>query len=290
VRAAAVNPSDIKNAAGLMHQTTLPRIPGRDFAGVVVAGPDAWLGREVWGSGAQFGYTVDGSHAQYLRVPLTALALKPARLDFAEAASVGVPFCTAWLGLIDYADAQPGEYVLVIGAGGSVGQAVAQLARWRGCRVIAASRTPLPPQQAAMFDAQLSIDEQLPERVRAITNGGGAQVVYDTVGGLLFEPALRCLAHRGRLVEISATGHSQVSFDLRDFYRNESQLLGVDSLKLDASAAARLLDRLAPLFESGSLRPPAVDRQVTLDQLIDAYQHVARGEGGRHVLINAATD
>jgi NADPH2:quinone reductase len=285
VRAAPINPSDVKNAAGLMSQTTLPRTPGRDFAGVVVDGPAAWLGKDVWGSGGQFGFTHDGSHAEYLKVPLDALALKPAGLDFVAAASVGVPFTIAWLGLIDYAGASAGETVVVIGAAGSVGQAVCQLARWRGCRVIGVVREAPNDAEAVSFDAWALSDHDLPARIRELTDRNGAEVVYDAVGGVMFAPALQCVAHRGRLVEISATGATDVTFNLRDFYHNETQLLGADSLKLGAADTARLLDRLAPLFDDGTLRAPDVQRTVSLSQAIEAYQQVAVGKGGRQVIV-----
>ena len=64
VMAASINPSDVKNVAGAMRQTTLPRIPGRDFAGVVEAGPADWIGAEVWGTGGDTGFTRDGTHAE----------------------------------------------------------------------------------------------------------------------------------------------------------------------------------------------------------------------------------
>jgi len=96
------------------------------------------------------------------------------------------------------------------------------------------------------------------------------------------------VAHRGRLVEISATGASDVTFNLRDFYHNETQLFGADSLKLGASDTARLLDRLAPLFDESTLHAPAVQRTVSLDAAIEAYQQVAKGEGGRQVIVPVA--
>src|SRR3954471_11767357 len=80
VRAAAINPSDVKNVSGAMHGTTLPRVPGRDFAGVVVRGPGDTVGREVWGTGGDLGFTRDGSHAQFMVLPLQALTRKPQRL------------------------------------------------------------------------------------------------------------------------------------------------------------------------------------------------------------------
>src|ERR1700744_2653211 len=84
VLAASINPSDVKNVAGAMSQTALPRIPGRDFAGVVDAGPDTWIGTEVWGSGNP-GFTRDGSHAQYIIVPIASLSRKPKVLSFDQA-------------------------------------------------------------------------------------------------------------------------------------------------------------------------------------------------------------
>ena len=101
LRAAAINPSDVKNVAGVFH-ATLPRIPGRDYAGVVVEG-EGWKGREVWGSGAGLGVTQDGTHTQYLVAPIDSLSEKPAQLSMEEASSIGVPYLAAWSALVDAA-------------------------------------------------------------------------------------------------------------------------------------------------------------------------------------------
>lgn len=106
IEAASINPSDVKNVHGLMEQTTLPRTPGRDFAGVVEAGPASWIGAEVWGAGGDTGFTRDGSHAEYILVPVASLRRKPKTLSFDQAASAEVNFITAWKGLIDGADLQ----------------------------------------------------------------------------------------------------------------------------------------------------------------------------------------
>ena len=138
VMAASVNPSDVKNVAGAMKQTTLPRIPGRDFAGVVEAGPPEWIGAQVWGTG-NTGFTRDGSHAEMIAVPAASLRRKPDNLSFDQAASVGVNYMAAWCGL-EAAGLRGGETVLLIGAGGGVGGAAAQIARRLGARVIGADR------------------------------------------------------------------------------------------------------------------------------------------------------
>jgi NADPH2:quinone reductase len=142
VEAASVNPSDVKNLAGRMPQTTLPRVPGRDYSGVVVDGPDDWLGQEVWGTGGDVGFTRDGTHAEYIAVPRSSLVRKPAKLSHEEAGSAGVTFITAWRGLIEYAALSKGETVAVIGATGGVGSAAVQIAKRMGARI---GNQPVPP-------------------------------------------------------------------------------------------------------------------------------------------------
>jgi NADPH2:quinone reductase len=288
ITGASINPSDVKNVAGAMEGTTLPRTPGRDYAGVVERGPAQWIGRDVFGTGGEIGYTVDGSHAEQLVVPVTALTAKPDRLNAVQAASVGVTSLIAWLGLIEYAALQPGESVAIIGVGGGVGAAVAQLAKWRGASMVIGADVlpPAPGSPAARsIDRYVPSDEHLTAAIRDATNGAGANVVFDAVGGITFEAALKSLALLGRLVVIAATGRTRVEFDVRDFYHNESRIIGADSRKLDASASAKRLAAMLPAFESGALAPPPIDRTVPLDQAIDAYRRVAGGERDRFVLV-----
>ena len=141
VKAAGLNPSDVKNVLGRFPYTTLPRIPGRDFSGIVVEGPQALIGQEVWGTGKEPGFIRDGSHAEYLTLPAKGVALKPKALSFAQAASLGVPFTTAWDALersLVTADTR----LLVIGANGAVGSAALALAKIRGAHVLGAVRRP----------------------------------------------------------------------------------------------------------------------------------------------------
>jgi NADPH:quinone reductase-like Zn-dependent oxidoreductase len=86
VRAAAINPSDVKNVLGKMAMMTVPRTPGRDFAGVVEDGPPEWVGREVFGTGGDLGFRRDGSHVEYLAVPAEAVLVRPDGLAPAAAA------------------------------------------------------------------------------------------------------------------------------------------------------------------------------------------------------------
>jgi NADPH:quinone reductase len=283
--AGSVNPSDVKNVQGKSSRTTLPRIPGRDFAGVVVEGPRELVGKEVWGSGGDLGFTRDGTHAEFLIVPADALVAKPRNLSFEQAACVGVNFVTAYVGL-GRAKLQGGETLLVTGAAGGVGLAVLQLGQIRNVRLIAVDRKPLQPSTFEGLTLAGYVDtskDNLTEAVREITKGAGVDVAYDAVGGELFEPVLSTLGRFGRQVEITSVGTRRVSFDLLDFYHRQLTLLGVDSLALAVTDCSKLLAAMTPDFEAGRLKPSAISKRGTLDDVIDLYTYVENGGRGKAV-------
>jgi NADPH:quinone reductase-like Zn-dependent oxidoreductase len=271
VHASAVNPSDVYNVAGRF-KASLPRVPGRDYAGVVVAG-DGWKGKEVWGSGAGFGVIRDGTHAQYLVADLDSLCEKPSRLSMEEASAVGIPYLTAWSALIDAADIQPGETVLITGAGGAVGRAATQIAHWKKARVIAADISDKPSEADVFLNVQ---GKELPVEVKALTDGKGVDLVLDAVGGPMFEPCLKSLRLGGRQVAITSIGNGRVEFNLVDFYHNRLRLIGVDTVKLTNREIAGIMNQLRVGFEDGHLRPSPI-QTWTLDQGIDAYEAGAKG-------------
>jgi NADPH:quinone reductase len=289
VEAAAVQPSDVKSVAGAMEGTVLPRTPGRDFTGVVVEGPTWLLGRAVWGTAGDLGFTRDGTHAEYLRFPAAGLAPRPVTLSAEQAAAVPVTFVTAWMGLIEAADVRDGETVVVFGASGGVGSAVTQLAHWRGARVIGVDYV-LPPDDV---DASARPDRfvgtagpELVEAVREATDGRGADVGFDAVGGSDFESHLGAVARGGRLAVIASVGERRVSFDLIDFYRRQLRLFGIDSRKVDALGAVTILERLELGFLTGALTPPRIAARFPLARAREAYEVVRRGDAqGRVVLI-----
>jgi NADPH:quinone reductase-like Zn-dependent oxidoreductase len=272
VKAAAVNPSDVKNVAGLFN-SALPRVPGRDYAGVVIGG-DAQKGLEVWGSGAGFGVVRDGAHSKYIVMPADWISEKPSKLSMEQAAAIGVPYITAWSSIVRAGNLQPGETVLIIGASGAVGRAATQVAHWKGARVIGADTNPA---NLSRVDVLLSAAVQdLGQEVRALTGGKGADVVLDAVGGKMFEPALKSLAPGGRQIAISGTKERRVSFDLIDFYHNRSRLIGVDSVKLTGPEIAELMNTLRVGFQEGFLSAPPV-QTWPLERAVEAYEAVEKG-------------
>lgn len=285
VAAAAVNPSDVKACLGLMPQARWPRTPGRDFAGTVVDGPGEWIGREVYGSGGDLGITRDGSHGAYLLLPVGALREKPRGISMEEAAGVGVPFVTAYEGFRRSGMPRPGQTVLVLGANGKVGQAAIQLAAQAGAHVLAVQRRagPFEGFASAPVEAIDSTSADVAARVRELTDGRGADLVYNTVGSAYFAAAHAAMAKEATQILIS-THDRAVPFDILAFYRGRHVFVGVDSLSLDAATAAAQLDAMREGFERGSLRPFPIAHAYGLDEAAAAYRLVLSGTSGRIVL------
>jgi NADPH:quinone reductase len=271
VRASGVNPSDLKDVAGRFN-ASLPRTPGRDFAGVVVAGP-VEIGKQVWGSAAGFGISRDGSHAEFVTMPATWLSEKPTCLSMTEAASVGIPYLTAWSALDRGAELQEHETVLITGVAGAVGQAATQVAHWKRARVIGVGRGKANPGADEFIDSET---EDVVARVRALTGREGVDVALDTVGGPLFEVSLRSLRIGGRKIAIAAQGDGRVELNVANFYHNLHRLAGVDTVKLTGPEIAAIMTQLKAGFESGQLRPGEfVER--SFDEAIQAYQDLSEG-------------
>jgi NADPH:quinone reductase len=272
IKAAAINPSDVKNVAGAF-KSTLPRVPGRDYAGVVVDG-DAAKGLEVWGSGPGFGVLRDGSHAEYAVLPAEWLSEKPAQLSMEHATTVGVPYLAAWSALVTAANVQAGETVLIVGVSGAVGRAATQIAHWKKARVIGASTHSDNPSNA---DAIINTTTQdMAKDARAMTDGKGADLVLDTVGGPMFEHCLKSLRHGGRQIAIASTKERRVCFDLIDFYHNSSRLIGVDTMKLTGPEIADVMNQLRAGFEAGYLQASEITTW-TLERAVEAYEAVEKG-------------
>ncbi len=290
VHAAAVNRSDVLNARGSFPFTTLPRIPGRDFAGVVVEGPRELVGTEVWGTGGgELGFIRDGSHAQYLAVSRGAVVPKSDTLSLEEAAASGLAYVTAGSALVELGGVSAEETILVTGAAGGVGSAAVMIARWKGARVIGAIKDESERVMAERAGVEVIVDasrEDVTDAVLAATDGGGANLILDAVGGPLFEPALNSLGEKGRMVVITTTpGKQHVSFNLFDFYRKGLRLLGLMTSFLDAEGSAAVLRDLGPGFDEGPLRAPAIAERYPLEQAGMAYARVGSGEVAGRVLL-----
>ena len=287
VKAAAVNPSDVKAATGLMAYAVFPRTPGRDFAGVVVDGPPGTVGREVFGSSGDLGIRRDGTHATHLVVEAEAAVDKPKAISWEEAAGIGVPFVTAMEGFRRVGIPKAGEAVLVMGVNGKVGQAATQIATWHGARVIGVVRK----REAYEGHANATVEvidassTDVAARVRELTDGKGAAIVFNTVGDPYFQVAHKSLAIRGRQILIAAV-NPIVQFNILEFYRGQHTYAGVDTLALSSIATGDILRELAPGFASGHLKPFSITPAAVhpLEDTKRAYLAVADSTRDRVIL------
>lgn len=286
VRAAGLNPSDVKNVLGRFAYTTLPRIPGRDFAGVVVQGPQELLGQAVWGgSGKGFGFNRDGCHAQYVVVPKNAVARLPASLSFAQAATCGVPYLTAWDAL-ERSQVVDGTRLLIIGAG-AVARAAQALAKARGAQVVVGARRGdvVGELQVAGIGAfQLGDAGQLPAQAADRFAEGAPEVIFDTTGSWL-AAAVEALAPFGRLAVIAAPADGMVSTPILSLYRRGGSIVGINSLLYSLDDCARMLEHIGRLFDQGSLPLPQDYRELPLADAVAAYRAVNEGSAEKIVLI-----
>lgn len=207
VRAASVNFPDILMTKGEYQlKPPLPFVGGMELAGEVTA-----LGEGVTQfavGDAVVGGAKLGGFAEFAVLPAATIRRKPDNLGFSQAAAVGAAYLTAWVALVRRARLEPGEWVLVHGAAGGVGLAAVDLARALGARVIAASASDAKLKIVAdeyAPDATLNVTGGFREQVKAITGGAGADVIYDPVGGDVFDESTRCIAFDGRLLVIGFT-------------------------------------------------------------------------------------
>lgn len=113
----------------------------------------------------------------------------------------------------------------------------------------------------------------LPESVKELTGGKGADLILDVVGGPLFQPRLESLAQRGRQMAIASAVGPEVTFNLVNFYHKEALLIGLDTLALSFVEAAEILKALLPDFKAGVFSLPAVEA-ISLDSALGAYREI----------------
>jgi NADPH2:quinone reductase len=208
VQASAVNFPDVLMIEGKYQSLPdFPFSPGGEFSGVVIEIADdvgGWkVGDEVFGS---LGH---GCFAEKILVHARALRAKPHSMSFAVAAGISTTYGTSYYALKQRANLQPGETLLVLGAAGGVGLAAVELGKAMGARVIAAASSDekLAVAKAAGADELINYsDGQLKDKVKALTDNRGADVIYDPVGGELFDQCMRCIGWYGRVLIVGFVG------------------------------------------------------------------------------------
>ncbi|MGJ5817257.1 NADP-dependent oxidoreductase [Paludibaculum fermentans] len=218
VHAAGVTPTELIWYPTLHTKEGGPRsgaVPGHEFSGVVeAAGAGVGrleVGRPVYGMNDWF---AEGATAEYCLAPFSSVAPKPANLTHAEAATVPIAALTAWQGLFQYANLQPGERVLIQGAAGSVGLFAVQLAKSKGAYVIATAGS-----RNLQFVADLGADEVIDYSQTAFeAQASDMDVVFDGVGGETLSRSWSVLKPNGRMVTIAASEESASEQRVKDAF------------------------------------------------------------------------
>ncbi|HET8924425.1 MAG TPA: zinc-binding dehydrogenase [Candidatus Acidoferrum sp.] len=296
VKACALNHLDLWVRQGLPNvPIPLPHIPGSDVAGEisqigadvttvrvgqkVVLAPGVTCGKcAACISGldnrcpqfTNLGYMIDGGCAEFVRVPEVNCLPYPENLSWEEAASIPLVFQTAWHMLLARAELQPGEDVLILGAGSGVGSAAIQVAKFFGARVLATAGSDEKLTKAKDLGADHLINhktQKIRDEVRRITGKRGVDVVFEHVGIATWDESIASLAPSGRLVTCGATTGYDAKIDLRFLFSRQLSLLG------SYMGTKSELHTVMKLVASGKLKP-VVDRVFPLAEAAAAHSYL----------------
>lgn len=296
ILAAGLNPLDTKIRAGQAAHARqpAPAVLGIDMSGTVEAVGD---GVEGFAPGdAVYGMTggvggVQGSLAEFASVDARLLALAPSRIPLANAAAIPLAFITAWEGLVDRANVQPGQSVLVHGGAGGVGSMAVQLAVARGARVVAtgsaAQLTTINAMGATAVDRHL---EDIEAIVREYTDGEGFDVVYDTLGGATLDASfIAARRYGGHVVSSLGWGtHALAPLSFRAAtYSGVFTLLPLLTGK-GFENHGRIMAEATRLADAGKLRPVLSARRFTLEDGNAALDLVESGRAAGKVIVDIA--
>jgi NADPH2:quinone reductase len=286
VEAAALNFSDLLMVRG-KYQVRPPRpfTPGQEVAGTVIAAAPG--GRFTPGQRIASKVVWGGFAEQALVSEAMAIAV-PDGMGIAEAAALPVVYPTAHIALLHHARMAPGETVLVHAAAGGVGLAAVEIAAAKGARVIACVGGAEKAAIARAHGAAEAIDYRAagwPERVKALTAGSGADIVFDSVGGAVTEQSLKCIAWGGRLLIVGfSSGEIPAIAGNRLLLRNAAAIGVYWSHERDAALVAATVADLLALHAAGKIRP-RVDTRFALAELPEALEALqARQSTGKIVL------
>ena len=293
VNAASINFPDALMVLGRYQaKPALPFIPGAEIAGVVIA---TGAGVDTFRPGDRVMATCGtGAFAEQCLVDAGQTVPLLAGMDFAAGASFLLAYGTALHALATIGKLVPGESVLILGAAGGVGIAGIEVAKTIGAKVIAAASSAEKLAMTRRAGADDTVDYTQPEwrrQVEALTSGRGVDVVYDPVGGVYSESALRATAWRGRYLVVGFASGEIPKLALNLALLKERALLGVfwgEAMRRDRLQGQTDMRQLGEWFVAGKLHPPVTER-VPLSAAAGAMQRLAtRRAMGKIVVLPGA--
>ncbi len=268
VRAAPIAPLDLLCASGTSYfgQQPLPYVPGVQGVGVIAESDDHAPGTRVWFATHAGMKPVDGSLAEWAAVPVADLVPITAAVADDEVAAIGTSGIAAWMALTSRARMQPGERVVILGAGGAVGQVALAVARDQGAaRTVAVCRSPTAAERARTAGADAVVVLQPGETRDDLAGrlvdaaGGSADVVIDPVFGEPAAAALLALGPGGRLVNLGGSAGDLAEFSSAVLRGRSISILGYTNNAISAGQRADALNQVLRLAER---RAVSVDHQV----------------------------
>jgi NADPH2:quinone reductase len=268
----------------------LPFVPGSEYAGTVRA-----LGEGV--THLRVGQRVaclpgTGGFATHAVAPAHLCLALPDGFPSVDAAAFIMTYATSHHALVDRAQLQAGETVLVLGAAGGVGTSAIQIAKAMGATVIAAASTDDKCDLCRQLGADHAINYSqgnLREELKALTGGRGPDVIYDPVGGELAEPAFRSIAWRGRYLVVGFAAGPIPTLPLNLMLLKGASVVGVfwgDFSRREPQANAAMMQALVTWYQAGRIKP-VIDRTLPMQDLKAAYARMASREvRGKLVLVN----
>lgn len=290
IRACALNFPDVLMIEGKYQSLPpFPFTPGGEFAGVVSEVADDvqnWqLGDEV------FGACGHGAMAEHICVSAKSLRAKPQSMGFAQASGISTTYGTSYYALKQRANLQAGETLLVLGAAGGVGLAAVELGKAMGARVIAAASSPekLRIAQQAGADALIDYsDGELKEKVKTLTEGKGVDVIYDPVGGPMFDQCMRCINWGGRVLIVGFVGGDIPKVPTNLILLKSCQVVGVFygafSGRFPAENQQNFVE-IIDMFNSGNLKA-LVGGEYALDDYVDALNCLSQRRAVGKIVVN----
>jgi NADPH:quinone reductase-like Zn-dependent oxidoreductase len=218
----------------------------------------------------------DGTMAQYTAVPLKYLLHKPGNLNWAEAAAYPLAFLTAYHMLVKKVALRKDDWVLIWGASSGIGHAAIQIAKYSGARVITTAGSAEKEKFALECGADHVINytkNDVPAVARELTDGHGADIIFEHVGQKSWQHSLKILARGGRIVTCGATTGPFVRLDLRHIFIKNQQIIG------STMGTARDMFELIELIAQGKIKPH-VDRIFPYDNIREAHRYL---ESGKHM-------
>lgn len=286
VAAAGINFPDILSIAGTYQvKTPTPFVPGNEAAGIVAA-VGANVSHYAIGDKVIITTRGDAFAEKCVADEMTTMPL-PEGLNFEQGAGFAVAYGTSYHALKQSAKLQPGETVLVLGAAGGVGITAVEIAKSMGARVIAAASTAEKLEFAVAAGADETINYSavpLKETVKELTDGKGADVVYDPVGGELADQAFRATAWHGRYLVIGFASGEIPKFAANIALLKEASIIGVwwgTWAAKNPQLQVQNVQELSRLIAAGKLTP-RVTESYAMDEFVDAFKTIterrARGK------------